>query len=652
MRVHLGSDGDPNHTFKKRGGHPESRDGGEGSPEPERQAKWKRRHLTPVIDIEIIQSWRRECRTFHGGCCNERYSSALSQYIDEITLIDVTLGCLVTLPSTTPYIALSYVWGSVPVLKTTKANLHELKRDGALFGNFGALQIPNTVRDAIHLVRRLEERYLWVDCLCIVQDAGDEELDKMLRAMGRIYASAEFTIAAAMGDDANYGLRGVGGPSQVRSLDFESTEFRSYWPQDLLESYGFAKHSTWVRRGWTFQESLFSRRLLIFHDVVSWLCGRVVQHECFEDVVPYDKNAVIDDVIWPAERPHLGIPIGMMSLIPKLPSLGRWGMLVQHYSARKLTYEEDAVRAFAGATEIMGSTFPGGLLHGLPVFFFDIAMLWQPGANTARRNDQPSWSWTGWKGGVECWKWWYPHYAGIYRNTGESSDWIAMAPLKALAVYEVPVSAGQTESAVPELNAFYRFQALRNRREVFLPSGWERHEHEKGHYYTTAMGDGSHYRYGFPLPSAAVSRARPSTNLPQTLLCTAPSVTAHFEAPSKRYRSGKLFELIVQSKDAKAHYCFPASEMVNISKGSQCQLIALSEAEIAVKERLNSWFYKNLSGDLDRFSSPECIDEGGSYYNVLWIDWKDDVAYRKALGFISKKEFDALGAEVTTIQLG
>lgn len=79
---------------------------------------------------------------------------------------------------------------------------------------------------------------------------------------------------------------------------------------------------------------------------------------------------------WSRERPHLGVPMGMLSLIPKLPTLGRWGMLVEDFSMRSPSYVSDYGHAFAGATEIMGSTYPGGILHGLPIFFFDIAILW------------------------------------------------------------------------------------------------------------------------------------------------------------------------------------------------------------------------------------------------------------------------------------
>lgn len=70
----------------------------------------------------------------------------------------------------------------------------------------------------MYLVQHLGEQYLWVDRLCILQEPGSEDMSRMLKAMAHIYASAEFTIVAAGGLDANHGLRGIGGPSQFRSL--------------------------------------------------------------------------------------------------------------------------------------------------------------------------------------------------------------------------------------------------------------------------------------------------------------------------------------------------------------------------------------------------------------------------------------------------
>jgi hypothetical protein len=198
-------------------------------------------HISATIDLAQIRKWRRICQTTHGEGCNNRHSELLSNYVNELTLIDVEDLALVILPSYTPYVALSYVWGSVPMLKTLRSNFEDLKRLGALKRHTES--IPDTVRDAIHLVGSLGERYLWVDCLCIIQDQEEQGMEEMLQAMAYIYTSAEFVIAAASGSDASHGIRGVGGPSQERETLLPANDGPTGFTYPWL--------SVWASRGWT-----------------------------------------------------------------------------------------------------------------------------------------------------------------------------------------------------------------------------------------------------------------------------------------------------------------------------------------------------------------------------------------------------------------
>jgi hypothetical protein len=70
-------------------------------------------------------------------------------------------------------------------------------------------RIPITILNAIHFVRFLGERYLWVDSLCIVQDDDEDRKPEQLNSMAAIYANGSLNIVAADGSNAAYGLRGV-----------------------------------------------------------------------------------------------------------------------------------------------------------------------------------------------------------------------------------------------------------------------------------------------------------------------------------------------------------------------------------------------------------------------------------------------------------
>lgn len=125
--------------------------------------------------------------------------------------IDVKQMRVVSLPGNARYLALSYVWGRSPFIQLTKSNTELLKRKGSLQEH----RLPRTLEDAINLVSLLDERYLWVDALCIVQDDTVSKMEQIAQ-MDRIYLCAALTIVSAGGIDANSGLSGFA-PGSRRS---------------------------------------------------------------------------------------------------------------------------------------------------------------------------------------------------------------------------------------------------------------------------------------------------------------------------------------------------------------------------------------------------------------------------------------------------
>ena len=64
--------------------------------------------------------------------------------------------------------------------------------------------LPLSFRDAVQLTRSLGEHFLWIDCLCIIQDSEEKWL-KESRVMGMIYESALRMIAAVEAASSNDG---------------------------------------------------------------------------------------------------------------------------------------------------------------------------------------------------------------------------------------------------------------------------------------------------------------------------------------------------------------------------------------------------------------------------------------------------------------
>ncbi len=88
---------------------------------------------------------------------------------------------IVDAPPQCRYLALSYVWGRVhqdkEYLSSRDENLAILGQTGALFAKTNSL--PDTIKDAISLCQKLDERYLWVDSLCIIQDSLDDKMNQI-----------------------------------------------------------------------------------------------------------------------------------------------------------------------------------------------------------------------------------------------------------------------------------------------------------------------------------------------------------------------------------------------------------------------------------------------------------------------------------------
>jgi len=96
-----------------------------------------------------------------------------------------------------------------------RTNIDQFQLDGSLTKKETFSLIPPTVSDAMKFTEIIGERYLLVDRLCIVQD-DIEAKHAQIHNMGSIYASASFTIVAALGNSANNGLRGIRGICQRR----------------------------------------------------------------------------------------------------------------------------------------------------------------------------------------------------------------------------------------------------------------------------------------------------------------------------------------------------------------------------------------------------------------------------------------------------
>ena len=207
------------------------------------------RKIYTEIDTELPRRWLEICEALH----------TFHFVVDsQLRLIDLEMYCLVAAPQHCRYISLSYVWGASQTLTLTKSNHAKLQIPGALAPWTRGL--ARTIGDSISLVKSMQERYLWVDSLCIIQD-DPEDVRVQLEVMDKVYRNAVLTIVACHGSDAESGLPGIQPASRSTKQIITEVEGRtllSYTP----DRWRAKRECKWETRGWTYQEKRLSSRLL------------------------------------------------------------------------------------------------------------------------------------------------------------------------------------------------------------------------------------------------------------------------------------------------------------------------------------------------------------------------------------------------------
>ncbi|KAF3804631.1 hypothetical protein GCG54_00012119 [Colletotrichum gloeosporioides] len=367
----------------------------------------------PEIDFRLLREWKRICDNDHGDSCGLTSIHA-KRRPDMIRCIDVDAMCIVELRDAgAKWVALSYVWGKRTFEVLKKDSLGSLRCPGALDPSW----IPDTILDAITVTRMIGERYLWTDSLCIIQDSPQDKAT-FIPLMDVIYGLASMTIVALSGEGAYDGLPGVRSSSRASA---EGPFFlNGVWLQRAppLDGLGFTpadrSRSRYMTRGWTFQEILLSRRLLIFTpEVVFWECQSATWREDanWEILDPVNRGLTLfRNSVFGFEHEGIHVPKADPESFNRM-----YQSLVSDYGRRELTYDGDGLAAIEGILASIELTSGIGFAWGLPKPYLGVAITWPTDNNASRvrrrkatymmvtKHDTiyvpyPSWSWVGWIG--------------------------------------------------------------------------------------------------------------------------------------------------------------------------------------------------------------------------------------------------------------
>lgn len=369
------------------------------------------------FDPLLVAGWIHQCDTGHQGCRKQSRSPI------SLNLIDCQRRQLVELESSVSYAALSYVWGGV---ETGPLAPHRSLPP----------RTPRVIEDAIEIALRLGYRYLWVDQYCVEQHNRTERQEQ-LGSMHRVYNDADITIVAAVGHDANCGLPRI--HTDLQAERNELVYMSGYILMPVISGVlPQIESSRWNTRGWTFQETYMSRRLLVFTEQdVYYECAFSSMSESFAKIIPSS-----DDIVSEASMDEFGSLINGPNVRCRATSFRRsftsFTRQLFFYTSRNLTFGHDAINAFTAILKnyeekvqsynlvnlsssmllqngpamqvniVQGLPFyhmTNDLVHGGPHPFTIAALSWRHhirestiGRAPGRRNDFSSWSWAGWDG--------------------------------------------------------------------------------------------------------------------------------------------------------------------------------------------------------------------------------------------------------------
>lgn len=400
--------------------------------------------FSPSVDVEADQAatakrrshdlakkWVHECTHQHPKCMNinawkthgVRYQptrlldlGGSDEKVWKLVLRDEEAG------THHQYATLSHRWSPDQQNLLLESNLEDFKQGQPV------ASLPQTFQDAISVALSLGVRYIWIDCLCIIQDSvPDWEVESL--EMRRIYSNSVVNLSATGAPNNSFGFLDV--------LDKPLAllpQIRPPWISEVDAPWRVIDPFFWwaevtktplMKRGWVFPERFLAPRVLHFGaQQMLWECASMDACEIYPDgLIDYTQSIGhtrfknLDAFISTTTQLRLdsSSPVGSTPITqdPRLDDdlLQYWCDTVEAYTRTDLTQRNDKLIAVAGVAEMMSglykalgadsSAYAAGIFthHILPMLEWHGHSPWTVRSKFATSGSRPpgyrapSWSW-------------------------------------------------------------------------------------------------------------------------------------------------------------------------------------------------------------------------------------------------------------------
>jgi hypothetical protein len=258
--------------------------------------------------------------------------------------------------------------------------------------------MPRTFQDAIIITRGLGFEYVWIDCLCIIQDS-EEDWNKEAPRMAGVYGNSACNIAA-LGEDSHAGCF-----VRRNSLSYSPCRVLSNGHGDVhfqLDDYttnGPIRKCPLFTRAWVLQERVLAPRNVYYGESqIHWECSQ--GSACETKSIPTRCKVRAKWVSHPDHWQKDALKVlqqsrGGSERVNGYEIQVAWQKLVEVYCTLKLTVATDKFIALSAIMKVFEERFGVSYVNGLWREHLPSGLLWYVNYEFPKHlvTEIPSWSW-------------------------------------------------------------------------------------------------------------------------------------------------------------------------------------------------------------------------------------------------------------------